>query len=39
MNTHLSMLAVDIHAVSRNKGIVGTVKNIEETLMERQSGT
>ena len=35
MYTYLSMFAIDIHAVGRNKSIVGTVENIEKTLVER----
>lgn len=35
MNTHFCMFAIQIHAESRNKSIVSTVKYIEKALMER----
>ena len=39
MDAHLGMLAVDIHTEGRHIGIVGTIEDVEESLMEGQSGT
>ena len=33
------MFTIDIHTESRDKAIVGLIKHIQETLVERQSGT
>ena len=39
MYAHLSMLLVGILAISTHKGIARVVENIEETFVERKSGT
>ena len=39
MNTHLSMLTIDIHSEGRNKTIIHIIEHTQETLMERQAGT
>ena len=39
MNTDLGMLSIDIHAEGRYETIVGLVEHVEESLVERQTGT
>ena len=39
MNPHLGMLLVGIFAIGTHESIAGVVEDIEETLMERQTGT
>ena len=36
---HFGMLTVGVHAEGRHEGVFGMVKDVEEPLVERQSGT
>ena len=39
MHTHLGVFTVGVHAIGRDKGILGSVVHIQESLMIGQAGT